>query len=171
METHSCSSPSWWLHLSDQSMSVSDFFFPMSVPKITANYQRAKRKSRLQNVTFLLLCVCARALNLTTGHREGSKGVLCCWSPPLPFACLSDVLLGWAPHSDGVDKMTGGGHTPVNVNLAAKHQELWSSRTPEQKRERAVVYKKAGPTELCIHIRRTGSQHDVNYTVPALTQA
>jgi hypothetical protein len=25
-----------------------------------------------------------------------------------PFACLSDVLLGWAPHGDGVDKVTGG---------------------------------------------------------------
>lgn len=67
METHSCSS-SCWLHLSDQSMSVS-LFFLTSVAKITANFQRAKRKSNLWNVAFLLLCVCTHRTSPLSTER------------------------------------------------------------------------------------------------------
>lgn len=102
------------------------FFLPESKEDI-----RVKKK---KNIALLLLGVYVCTLNLTTGHREGSERVLCCWSPPLPFACLSDVLLGWAPHSDGVDKMTGGGHTPVNVNLAAKHRSAEAPTHQNRKR-------------------------------------
>lgn len=85
--------------------------------------QRAEKTlNAKKNWAFLLSgCVCMYITPLRWAERA-VRGVLCCWSPPLPFACLSDVLLGWAPHSDGVDKMTGGGHTPVNVNLASMHR-------------------------------------------------
>lgn len=120
--------------------------------------------------------VCVRALNLTTEHREGSKGVLCCWSPPLPFACLSDVLLGWAPHSDGVDKMTEGGHTPVNVNLAAKHRFPRSSEAPaHQNRKGRELYFIKGQCHRIRYLHKTyrfkWMPNNINYTVPALTQA
>lgn len=107
-------------------------------------------------MAFLPLCVDVCTLNLTIGHREGSARVLCCWSPPLPFACLSDVLLGWAPHGDGVDKMTGGGHTPVNVNLALKHRFPRSTEAPthqkKKKEEDDCSIKKASSRELVIYI-------------------
>ena len=121
-------------------------FFFFLLLKTTSNCLRGKRMSGLQNITFLLLCVYVCALNHAVGHREGSERVLCCWSPPLPFACLSDVLLGWAPHSDGVDKMTGGGHTPVNVNLAAKHRYPRSAEAPtHQNRKGKELYKRQAP--------------------------
>lgn len=175
METRSCSSPSCWLHLSDQSVSVPDLFLFFCcfifLPETTANYQRAKRQFRLQSMASLLLCVYVCALNLTIGHREGSERVLCCWSPPLPFACLSDVLLGWAPHSDGVDKMTGGGTLQwmsIWLQSTVSPEALKLPHTKTEK-ERAVVYKKASPKELDIYIKHTGSHACITtYTAPAL---
>lgn len=159
------------------SICVLDFFFLFCQRQLqtTSKEEKKERGSGYKIWPFFLLCVYVCALNLTTGHREGRERVLCCWSPPLPFACLSDVLLGWAPHSDGVDKMTGGGHTPVNVNLAAKHRFPRSTEAPtrqKRKRERAVVYKKESPKELDIYIKHTGSQACITTcTVPALIEA
>lgn len=117
MESHSCNFLSWWLYIwwtgaFSRIIYLLLYFVQESstLPEIEEEVLAQKRAS---------LPAYASALNLTCGHREGSEKVLCCWSPPLPFACLSDVLLGWAPHCDGVDKMTGGGHTPVNVNFAS----------------------------------------------------
>lgn len=47
-------------------------------------------------------------LKLSSGQGEvRTERMLCCWSPQFPFACLSDVSLGWVPQSDSGDKMMG----------------------------------------------------------------
>lgn len=116
---------------------------------------------------FVCVCVYVSAMNLTAGHRKGSGMVWCCWSPPLPFDCLSDVLLGWAPHSDGVDKMTGGWHTSVNVDLAAKHcfPRSTEALTHQKIKTKSCSLKgKVRPGEMDTYKRKKKKAHGVTYT-------
>lgn len=177
MKTHSCSSPSCWLHLSDQSLSSPSpplrsclFLFYLYFTQWRA-VKTLNVKKKKKNRAFLLSGSVCMYITPPRWAERAVRGVLCCWSPPLPFACLSDVLLGWAPHSDGVDKMTGGGHTPVNVNLAAKHRSADAPTHQNRLKkkigeERGVVYKRKSPKEFHIYIIYTRSRTCIQRRTP-----
>lgn len=109
METHSCGSDSSWLDLwsicvCHRFLILFSFFIKSPHPP---NFLFYRLKSRTFWFSALPCCAC---LHTEAKQRSGggSERMLCHWSPLFPFACLSDVLLGWVPHSDGGDKMTGG---------------------------------------------------------------
>lgn len=149
--------------LSYQSVPVPAFFFFFFF--FFANYRRAKEKVRI-----------------TKYHLPSSVGMYARWTPPLvteraargcyvaevhhfhlpvcQMSCLAEL------HTVMVlTKWQEGGHTPVNVNLAAMHRFPKSAEAPtHQKTEKGVncslrkKKKKASPKELDICIKHTRSR-------------
>lgn len=148
METHSCSSPSCWLHLSDQSVSVPDFFLPSPAP--LDNCKLAKSKEEVQVTkyglsSFVCVCMCIEPHHWAQrGQREGV--MLLKSTTPI---CLSVRCLAWLSSTQWwcwQNDRRGAHSSECQFGCKAPlPQERWSSHTPKQKRERAVVYKRQAP--------------------------
>lgn len=140
METHSCSSHSCWLHCSDQSLSVPDYFFLIYL--FFSFCQRAKRTLMLKKriAPSSLWCVCLYIEPHCWSQRGQRDGVVLLKSTT-PI-CLSVRCLAWLSSTQWWcwQNDRGGGHTPVNVNLAAKHRSAGApTHQKREKKDRAGV--------------------------------
>lgn len=147
METHSCSSPSCWLYLSDQSMSVPDYFCLIYL-FIFFFLPESKEDIRVKKIYIYspssFGCVCMYIEPHHWSQRGQREGVMLLKSTT-PI-CLSVRCLAWLSSTQWWcwQNDRRGAHSS-ECQFGCKAQKRWSSHTPKQKKERAVVYRRKTP--------------------------
>lgn len=112
--------------------------------------------TRCGHSSFVCVCMCIEPHQWA--QRGQQEGVMLLKSTT-PI-CLSVRCLAWLSSTQWwcwQNDRRGAHSSECQFGCKAPFpQECWSSHTPKQKRERAVVFKRQGPTELDIYIKHTG---------------